>query len=120
LPTLFQLSPQPIEPYDRKYVGAQPLAGEIDLRRLWLPKIVFEAKQIFPAVNAYRVRWPEDTSELSDKSIDLYFASKPALTYLPYWIEVSATIGKAKISVLDSGKNLSSPISFGTYEQQEK
>lgn len=117
LPTLFQLKLEPIEAYDRKYVGPEPLAGEKDLRRLWLPKIVFEAKQIFPAVSAYRVRWPKDESELSGKPIDLYLTNNAGLTYLPYWIEVFGGLGKAKISALDSGKNLSSPITINTYEQ---
>lgn len=120
LPTLFKLSLKPIEPYERKYVGAAPLAGEMDMRRLWLPKIMFESKQIQPDTSAYRVSWPEDESELSGKAIDLYFAGKPALTYLPYWIEVFAMLGKAKISALDSGKNLTSPVTLHTYEQQEK
>ncbi len=117
LPTLFQLTLNPIEPYERKYVGAQPLAGEVDLRRLWLPKIIFETKQIFPSVLAYRVRWPKDESELSGKPIDLYLASDKGITYLPYWIEVFGGLGKAKISALDSGKELSSPANLQTYEQ---
>lgn len=120
LPTLFQLTLEPLAAHDRKYVGAEPRPGEQDLRRLWLPKIMFEGAQIFPAVSAYRVRWPKDESELADKPIDLYFANNTALTYLPYWIEVSAGVGKAKISALDSGKGLSSPITINTYEQQEK
>jgi hypothetical protein len=44
-------------------------------------------------------------------------AQEPALTYLPYWIEVSGGVAKAKISALDSGRGLSSPINLNTYEQ---
>ena len=120
LPTLISLQLHRIEPYDRKYIGAAPLAGEQDLRSLWLPKIIFQGKQIFPLINAYRVRWPKDESELSGKPIDIYLVASDtsggALTYLPYWIEV-LSVAKAKISALDSGKNLSSPIQFETYEQ---
>ncbi|MCE5293175.1 MAG: hypothetical protein LLF94_00995 [Chlamydiales bacterium] len=119
LPTLFQLTLMPIDKEDRKLMGPQPQAGEVDMRRLWLPKIVFEQKQITPPITPYRVRWPKDESELAGKPIDLYFAQKPAITYLPYWIEVFGGFGKAKISALDSGSGLSSPIRLTTYEQSE-
>lgn len=114
LPTLITLTLKPIEPADRKYIGAQPMPGEQDFRRLWLPKIIFEHKEIFPPILAYRVQWPKDESELSGKPIDIYLAQEQALTYLPYWIEVSGGLQKAKISALDSGRNLSSPISLQT------
>lgn len=117
LPTLVKLSLQPIEPHDRKMVGAQPLPGEIDQRRLWLPKIYFAGKEITPPIAAYKVFWPKDESELAGKPLDLYFAEKEALSYLPYWIEVAAGVSKAKILALDSGHKLASPHALATYEQ---
>lgn len=118
LPTLLKLTPEPIEPHNRKYIGAEPLAGEKDMRHLWLPKIIFEGKQLNVPVNAYKVKWPDDESELSNKPIDVYYVQSGALTYLPYWIEVAGALGKAKISALDSGKKLSSPIGMHSYEQE--
>lgn len=106
LPTLLQLTLEPINPKDRKLLGPQPLAGERDDRPFWLPKIIFEGKQIHPKVAAYRVRWPDDDSELANKAIDLYMPEQAAICYLPYWIEVAGGFAKAKIWAVDSGKNL--------------
>lgn len=119
LPTLLQLTLKPIEPHDRKYIGAEPLAGEKDMRHLWFPKIIFEGKQLSIPIEVYRVTWPDDDSELASKPIDVYFVQKSALTYLPYWIEVAGFIQKAKISALDSGKKLTSPIVLHSYEQED-
>jgi len=120
LPTLLQLSFHTIDPAERKMVGAAPLPGEIDTRHLWLPKIVFQGKQIHPFIAAYKVFWPKDESELAGKALDLYFAEKEALSYLPYWIEVASGVTKAKILALDSGKQLASPHTVETYEQPQK
>lgn len=110
LPTLFTLDARPIDPSDQKRIGPQPLPGEKDFRQLWRPKIMFEGKQISPPIQPYRVLWPNDDSELSGKPIDIYLVREGGLTYLPYWIEVAGALGKAKISAIDSGKNLSSPV----------
>ncbi len=120
LPTLLQLPLKPIEAHDRKYVGPEPMAGEVDHRRLWKPRIIFEGKELSPQIAAYRIQWPDDASDLSGKPIDLYFAQDGAITYLPYWIEVAAGLGKAKISALDSGTGLTSPVKLSSYEQSEK
>lgn len=119
LPTLLELPLKPVEAHERKYVGAEPLEGEVDNRRLWKPKIIFEQKEIFPKIAAFRVRWPDDASELSGKPIDLYFAEDGPIPYLPYWIEVFAA-QKAKISALDSGHGLTSPVRLLSYEHPEK
>ncbi len=120
LPTLLDASLKPIEQHDRKYVGPEPMAGEIDQRRLWKPHIIYEGKELSVPVSAYRIRWPDDASDLSGKAIDLYFAETSPISYLPYWIEVAAGLGKAKISALDSGTSLTSPVKFHSYEQPEK
>lgn len=104
LPTLFRLHLTPIEAIDRKLIGPPPAPGEPDFRKLWLPKIVYEGKEIHPQLLAYRVRWPKDDSELSDRLIDVYIPQNGALTYFPYWIEVFAGLGKAKIMAIDSGR----------------
>lgn len=106
LPTLLKLTLEPVDASNRKRVGPEPLAGEVDFRPLWLPKIIFEGKEIHPPITVFHVLWPRDASELSQKPFDLYFAAKPALTYLPYWIEIHASISKIKIEAIDSGKEL--------------
>ena len=116
-PTLINLKLEPVAPADRKFIGPKPLAGEQDFRKPWLPKIIYENQQVFPQVQVYLVKWPDDASELAGKPIDLYFAEDKALTYLPYWIEVAAGLTKAKISALDSGKSLTSPVKIDSYEQ---
>lgn len=126
LPTLLTTPLSPIESSARKYIGAQPLAGEVDLRRLWFPKIIFEGQAIETPIEVYRLVWPRDDSELSGKSLDLYFPTTKAISYLPYWIEMSVISGKIKISAIDSGKGLTSPdqayktaCHSGTFQIQE-
>lgn len=107
LPVLLQLDLKAIPKDEQKKIGPEPLASEIDHRKLWQPKIIFEAKELFPPVTAYRIIWPPDTSPLSSKMIDLYVAdSKEVLTYLPYWIEVMSGPLKTKIYAIDSGRGL--------------
>ncbi len=120
LPTLLTLKLEPIDRAARKRIGIEPQSGEPDVRRLWQPKIIYEGKEISPPVSAYTTKWPADDSELSGKTIDIYLVQNPALTYLPYWIEVSGGVQKAKISALDSGRNLTSPITLASYEQHPK
>ena len=106
LPILLQRPLHEVEPYQRKYVGPPPEPGEQDFRKLWYPKIVYEGELIHPGIQARRIFWPQDGSDLSGKTIDLYLAEKPAITYFPYWIETSLGIKKMKLYVIDSGHNL--------------
>lgn len=108
LPTLLTSPLKPIT--TPKYIGAEPMAGEMDFRRPWVPKIVFEGKPVEAEVEAFCLSWPTDDSELSGKSLDLYIPKNEAITYLPYWIEMNAGLNKIKITVIDSGKKLISPI----------
>lgn len=111
LPILLTSSLQPIALSERKYIGPEPMAGEMDFRSLWLPKIIFEGKERKPRIGAFRFVWPDDDSELSGKRLDIYIPEDEAITYLPYWIELNAGLNKIKISVIDSGKKLTSPVS---------
>lgn len=117
LPTLFQLNLKEQDSSKRKRIGPTPLAGEMDLRPLWLPRIRFDGKEMKVAINAYQVYWPKDASELSNKPIELYLAEKEAISYLPYWIEIIGPVARLTISTLDSGQNLTSPVLLETYEQ---
>jgi hypothetical protein len=112
LPALFSLPLELVPPKERKLSGPPPLEGEQDFRRPWSPKVVFEKKVIKDvAFDVFRTRWQKDASELSEKAIVLYFPrSKECLSYFPYWIELTDGFGKVKVRVIDSGKNLISPV----------
>jgi hypothetical protein len=109
LPTLLTTPLTLIAASEKKRIGAEPLPGEMDFRPLWLPKIIFEGKELKTAVEAFRLVWPRDESELSGKTLELYFPVSEAIIYLPYWIEMNAGLNKIKICVIDAGKGLSSP-----------
>ena len=90
-------------------------SGEPDLRKLWTPKVIFNGKTYTPPFQVFRARWPKDTTELSDKIIELYIP-KPekqeppeCLDYFPYWVEIVGKISKVKLRVIDSGQGLPSP-----------
>lgn len=107
LPTLMKCALTPIELEDRKKVGPEPQPGEVDHRRIWNPKIIFNSQELAAKVNGYRFQWPDDLSEISGRIVDVYIPENQALTYLPYWIEVYSGPLKFKIFAIDSGKKLS-------------
>lgn len=113
LPTLLALPFQKVESSERKRVGPAPMPGELDLRRLWTPKIMFDGHEVKTSVDVMRVCWPKDGSELSGKVLDLYFPHAPALSFFPYWIEGWGPFSKFNVRVVDSGhlplSQLSSP-----------
>jgi len=109
LPTLFQLPLVPVPKDEQKRIGPAPMAGEIDRRKLWVPKVIVNGKELLPPppFEVYRTKWPKDGGELSEKTIYLYFpVSKEALSYFPYWVEIVGIVGKVKLRVVDSGKGL--------------
>lgn len=111
LPKLLTLPLQNVNQDARKRIGPEPMPGEIDMRKLWLPKIWYKGELVTPTIEVKEVNWPHDTSALSGKHIDLYIPQSNALTYFPYWIEIRGNIGKFRIGVEDSGSDLHSPIS---------
>jgi len=107
LPTLLAQTLVPISPESRKLSGPQPQEGEVDFRKAWNPKIIFDGKIVDGTVGAYSIVWPKDDTELSGKNVDLYFPENAGLTYFPYWVELHGKFTKVKFFVVDSGKNLS-------------
>lgn len=111
LSTLLNLRLVKIPLKDRKKVGPQPDSGP-DWRVVWQPRMVVEGKEI-PGVEfeGWRTRWPKDSTDLSGRTIEVYVPVEndkyPA--YFPYWLQISGVIGKAKIRIIDSGQDLSSP-----------
>jgi hypothetical protein len=113
LNTLLNIPFTLIDLEDRKKVGFPTLPGMTDNRPFWQPKLVFEGHEI-PGIwfDAWKTNWPEDGSDLADKTIEIYIPQNntkyPA--YFPYWLQISGFIGKAKIRIVDSGSGMQSPI----------
>jgi len=96
---------------ERRKIGPPPLPGEIDQRAFWIPPVVREGKKIVkPKLEAWRTTWPEDTSILSKCRIDLYFDAQNVSFPFPFWLEVYNGHYCFKLSVIDSGQNLHSPL----------
>lgn len=106
LPTLLSLPLHRVDLSERKYVGPPPMPGEPDFRKLWYPKIVYEGAIIHPEICVRKIIWPQDGSNLAGKTIELYLAGKPAISYFPYYIQFIAGIKKVQLQVIDSGRDL--------------
>jgi hypothetical protein len=109
LSTLLHLPLEKVPPEKRKKIGPPPLAEETDHRQVWNPTLIFEGKKIEKTdFNVYETKWPKDHSELSGKTVALYFDQDGNFP-LPYWIQVEAAHATATMRVIDSGRNLPSP-----------
>lgn len=94
----------------RKKVGPPPLEGERDVRKSWSPPFIYEGKKVAGATfDVFQTSWPDDGSELGGRDVTFYF-DKEKNVLLPIWIEIETSHITGKIRVLDSGKNLSSPL----------
>lgn len=97
---------------ERKKVGISSGPPSQDRRRLWQPKLIVDG-MVIPGVpfNAWRTRWPNDSSPISGKKIEVYVPAEnsPYPAYFPYWLQIHGTLGKAQLRVIDSGKGLISP-----------
>lgn len=114
LSTLLNLRFVQIPREDMKRVGVVPPSEKYgqESRRIWSPKLVYEGETIYGAeFDAWRTRWPRDCTELSGKTITVYLPQDEQKypTYFPYWLEIQVMLGKAKISIADSGHNMQSP-----------
>jgi len=81
-------------------------------RSHWQPKMVVNGTPIpnVPFI-PYRTLWPKDGTEIAGKTVEIYLPQENALypSYFPYFMQISGTIGKAYIRIIDSGSNLFSP-----------
>lgn len=109
LSTLLNLKLRKISITERKKVGPPPPSQVTDKRPYWQPKLIFEGRAI-PGVmfDAWRTFWPKDKSDLSGKIIEVYVPQNPGVypAYFPYWLQVSGIVGKAKVHIIDSGRNV--------------
>lgn len=111
LSKLLNLRLTKVPPQARKKIGPKPGSGP-DMRAIWQPRMFVDGK-IIKGVNfdAWQTQWPRDGSELSGKSIEIYLPqdSQRYPAYFPYWLQVTAAVGKAKVRIIDSGSQLKSP-----------
>ncbi len=112
LSKLLNLRMMKIPQRELKKVGPPPTEAVHDNRRLWAPKMVFEGNVVRDATfEAWRTRWPKDSTDLSGKLIIVYVPqdSHKYPAYFPYWLEIHGMLGKAKVRIIDSGRELASP-----------
>jgi len=112
--TLLNLNFQTVPLEQRRRVGLAPSHRKQDKRPLWQPRLVVNGCRVAnPTFYAYKTRWPADRSELSRKWIEVYIPEQKEgahyPTYFPYWLEVEGKIGSAKVRVVDSGMQATSP-----------
>jgi len=96
----------------RKKVGSNRSSGP-EMRPLWHPRMIVEGKPVEGVeFDAWKTDWPRDGSDLSNKTIEVYLpsANQGYPAYFPYWLQINGVAGKAKIRIIDSGKNLHSPM----------
>ncbi len=108
---LLTLPLKPLKIEKRRRIGPPPAAGETDHRALWNPALTIEGKRIRSRnFDVFRTRWPDDSSPLSLCPIELYFDHDHPTFPFPYWIEVQSPHYNFKVSIVDSGHALSSPL----------
>ena len=109
LSTLLNLSLHFIPDGERKKIGPPPSSDSLDRRSIWQPALVVEGKVLSGvSFDAWRTRWPKDSSELSGRIIEVYTPKENGKypSYFPYWLQISGMIGKAKVRIVDSGSQL--------------
>lgn len=112
LSTLLNLKLTPVPHKALKRIGPKPKAGIEDQRKIWQPMMVVDGQKIDGvAFQALRTHWPRDGSELSGRTIEVYVPEEDQLypSYFPYWLQISGMLGQAKVRIVDSGGDLTSP-----------
>ncbi len=94
---------------ERKRIGPAPTDDATDHRKVWNPPLVFEGTKIKAPCEAWKALWPQDSSLLSSCQITLYFPPKEISSF-PSWIEANNGHFNYSIKMVDSGKNMSSPL----------
>lgn len=95
----------------RKRIGPVPNSGP-DLRSIWQPQMVVDGHIIKNvSFDAWRTKWPKDSSDLTGKNIEIYLPQDHQAypSYFPYWLQINGVVGKAKVRIIDSGRQLKSP-----------
>ncbi len=98
-----------IDQNERKKIGPSPKEDEPDRRKTWNPPLFSEGTKIKTSCDAWKTFWPQDSSLLSSCQITLYFPPKEISSF-PSWIEATNGHFSYAIKMIDSGKNISSPL----------
>jgi hypothetical protein len=95
----------PVSNDKRKKIG--PLMNdEVDTRAFFSPPMIINGKkQKKPQYKVYQTVWPKDGSDLSGKTLDLYFDDKSTFPF-PFWVQISTGNIEVMLKAVDSGKNL--------------
>jgi hypothetical protein len=108
---LLMLTLQPTRDNERKRVGPAPEAGEIDRRKLWTPQFILDgAKQKKTDFEVLRAKWPNDQTRLAGCVIELYLDPQRPNFPFPYWTELQHPHFTFKVSTIDSGTGMTSPM----------
>lgn len=95
----------------RKRVGPKPISGP-EWRSIWQPPMIVEGKKI-PNItfDGWKTKWPKDSTDLSGRTIEIFLPQdqRQYLSYFPYWLQIQGAVGKAKIRIIDSGRQMKSP-----------
>ena len=95
---------------ERMQTGPTPKPGTIQSQP-WGPPQIIEGKKIRGAeYDVYTAKWPVDQTDLSGKSIVLYFDKEQKNFPFPYWLQVRDGMVKFRIRALDSGRGIVSPV----------
>jgi hypothetical protein len=110
LASLLHLPLSVVDVKERRRIGPQPQEGEPDRRKIWNPPLIMNGKKIEGATfTAFEARWPQDGSELSDKTVNLYF-DREGRSPLPCWIQVDTGEVSVSLRAIDSGHKLPASI----------
>lgn len=127
LATLLTLELKPTPKNKRKKIGTIPLPGSIDRRSDWNPPLVYNGTKVNNAeFTPWECFWPKDHSKLSGKHLLIYLPTDQETypSYFPYWLQIAGMSGKAKVRVLDTGRNLISltpiPSAFTLDQEEDK
>lgn len=123
LSTLLNLSLKQIPANERKRVGPPPASDSTDRRPIWHPQMIVDGVPLKGVLfDAWRTRWPKDNSELSGRVIEVFVPkdSERYPTYFPYWLQINGMVGKAKVRIIDSGKDLFNLTPYPRGERDER
>jgi len=90
--------------------GPTQAAGQVGSRPWGPPQVIASKKIENPQYDVYTARWPHDDTDLSGKSIVLYFDKLDETFPFPYWMQAREGALKFRIRAIDSGNRMTSPI----------
>jgi hypothetical protein len=106
LATLLKLPLTQQPPHRHQRIGAPPLGGDTDFRKIWMPPFFRNGHtSSLKQCDIYETTWPNDQSDLAGQTVVLYFDGEKRSPF-PCWIQVETGYLSTSIQILDSGSNL--------------